>query len=326
MGPGRVFGRRLVVMDSTLARRGTAASSMAGNEACLSILPCEPARGWRISARGCATGESPCTDVSSSARRSRPRSRCSAAGRAQVAQSRRSRRAAAEARPGQGRLHARRTRQRDRHRGPLGSVPGRIDAGGETAPVRALHRRAAGGPARNDGRTSGAAALHASRTRRSPTSSWSRPTSRPRESRDWLRAASAGTDVTMSVCTGAFQLARAGLLKGIPATTHHDFFDSFAKEFPDIELTARAAFRRQRAHRDGRRAHLRHRHGAAHRVALLRRRDRRRDGGLHGVLERRLARPRRRRSPRSRPWRGARAARRLRPRTSRESCAPKSSR
>lgn len=56
------------------------------------------------------------------------------------------------------------------------------------------------------------------------------------ESRAWLAKASAGTDVTMSVCTGAFQLARAGLLKGIPATTHHDFFDSFAKEFPDIEL------------------------------------------------------------------------------------------
>ena len=56
------------------------------------------------------------------------------------------------------------------------------------------------------------------------------------ESRAWLKAASAGTDVTMSVCTGAFQLARAGLLQGIPATTHHEFFDSFAKEFPDVEL------------------------------------------------------------------------------------------
>jgi transcriptional regulator GlxA family with amidase domain len=56
------------------------------------------------------------------------------------------------------------------------------------------------------------------------------------ESREWLKTASAGTDVTMSVCTGAFQLARVGLLKGIPATTHHDFFDSFAKEFPDVEL------------------------------------------------------------------------------------------
>jgi transcriptional regulator GlxA family with amidase domain len=40
----------------------------------------------------------------------------------------------------------------------------------------------------------------------------------------------------MSVCTGAFQLARAGLLEGIPATTHHDYFEDFAKEFPDIEL------------------------------------------------------------------------------------------
>ncbi len=56
------------------------------------------------------------------------------------------------------------------------------------------------------------------------------------ESRAWLRKASVGTDVTMSVCTGAFQLARAGLLKGIPATTHHEFFDSFHEEFPDIEL------------------------------------------------------------------------------------------
>lgn len=56
------------------------------------------------------------------------------------------------------------------------------------------------------------------------------------KSREWLRAASAGTDVTMSVCTGAFQLARAGLLKGLPTTTHHHFFESFAQEFPDIEL------------------------------------------------------------------------------------------
>jgi transcriptional regulator GlxA family with amidase domain len=56
------------------------------------------------------------------------------------------------------------------------------------------------------------------------------------ESRAWLRQASAGTDVTMSVCTGAFQLARAGLLGGVAATTHHEFFDSFAREFPDIEL------------------------------------------------------------------------------------------
>lgn len=56
------------------------------------------------------------------------------------------------------------------------------------------------------------------------------------ESRAWLRKAAAGTDVTMSVCTGAFQLARAGLLDGLAATTHHDFWGAFAEEFPKIEL------------------------------------------------------------------------------------------
>lgn len=52
----------------------------------------------------------------------------------------------------------------------------------------------------------------------------------------WLRSASAGTDVTLSICTGAFQLAKAGLLNGIPATTHHDFWHEFQKKYPDIEL------------------------------------------------------------------------------------------
>ena len=50
----------------------------------------------------------------------------------------------------------------------------------------------------------------------------------------------------MSVCTGAFQLARAGLLAGKSATTHHDFTDALAKEFPDVEVPARAALRRER--------------------------------------------------------------------------------
>lgn len=54
--------------------------------------------------------------------------------------------------------------------------------------------------------------------------------------RRWLARASAGADLTMSVCTGAFQLARAGLLDGLAATTHHDFHDAFAKEFPQVEL------------------------------------------------------------------------------------------
>lgn len=52
----------------------------------------------------------------------------------------------------------------------------------------------------------------------------------------WLESVSAETDVTMSVCTGAFQLGRAGLLGGLTATTHHDFYDDFSKAFPEVEL------------------------------------------------------------------------------------------
>jgi transcriptional regulator GlxA family with amidase domain len=52
----------------------------------------------------------------------------------------------------------------------------------------------------------------------------------------WLRKVTGTTDVTMSVCTGAFQLGKAGLLSGKSATTHHDFVDRFAKMFPDVTV------------------------------------------------------------------------------------------
>jgi transcriptional regulator GlxA family with amidase domain len=52
----------------------------------------------------------------------------------------------------------------------------------------------------------------------------------------WLRKNHGKADVIMSVCTGAFQLARAGLLRGKNATTHHDFWDDFAVQFPDVNL------------------------------------------------------------------------------------------
>src|ERR1700723_3329893 len=38
---------------------------------------------------------------------------------------------------------------------------------------------------------------------------------------NWIRKATEKTDVTMSVCTGAFVLAATGLLNGKAATTHH---------------------------------------------------------------------------------------------------------
>lgn len=52
----------------------------------------------------------------------------------------------------------------------------------------------------------------------------------------WLRKMTPATDVTMSVCTGAFQLGKAGLLSGKSATTHHDFIDRFEKSFPDVSV------------------------------------------------------------------------------------------
>jgi transcriptional regulator GlxA family with amidase domain len=54
--------------------------------------------------------------------------------------------------------------------------------------------------------------------------------------RDWLRTVAVSADVTMSVCTGAFHLARAGLLSGKAATTHHEFYDKLQKEYPDVRV------------------------------------------------------------------------------------------
>jgi len=58
----------------------------------------------------------------------------------------------------------------------------------------------------------------------------------------WIREATKNTDVTMSVCTGAFVLAKTGLLSGKSATTFHSAFNSFAMEFPDIHLKRGARF------------------------------------------------------------------------------------
>src|SRR6266581_6819651 len=59
---------------------------------------------------------------------------------------------------------------------------------------------------------------------------------------DWIRKASKDTDVTMSVCTGAFVLAKTGLLSGKFATTFHAAFGTFAMQFPDIKLKRGARF------------------------------------------------------------------------------------
>jgi transcriptional regulator GlxA family with amidase domain len=59
---------------------------------------------------------------------------------------------------------------------------------------------------------------------------------------EWIRQATKNTDVTMSVCTGAFVLAKTGLLSGKSATTFHAAFVPFAMQFPDIHLKRGARF------------------------------------------------------------------------------------
>lgn len=59
---------------------------------------------------------------------------------------------------------------------------------------------------------------------------------------DWIRKSSKTTDVTMSVCTGAFVLAKTGLLNGKSATTYHGAFGRFAMKFPDVQLKRGARF------------------------------------------------------------------------------------
>jgi transcriptional regulator GlxA family with amidase domain len=53
---------------------------------------------------------------------------------------------------------------------------------------------------------------------------------------EWLRAMRGQSRIVMSVCTGAFKLGEAGLLDGKKATTHHDFYDAFAKRNPKVQL------------------------------------------------------------------------------------------
>jgi putative intracellular protease/amidase/YHS domain-containing protein len=67
--------------------------------------------------------------------------------------------------------------------------------------------------------------------------------SKPNEATlEWIRKSTKTTDVTMSVCTGAFLLAKTGLLSGKAATTFHGAFARFANEFPDIHLKLGARF------------------------------------------------------------------------------------
>ena len=58
----------------------------------------------------------------------------------------------------------------------------------------------------------------------------------------WIRKMTETTDVTMSVCNGAFLLAATGLLDGKSATAYHHSFSAFEREFPRVKLVRGARF------------------------------------------------------------------------------------
>lgn len=52
----------------------------------------------------------------------------------------------------------------------------------------------------------------------------------------WLRRVEPQAQLIASTCTGAFVLARSGLIDGKMATTHHDYYEDFASQFPQVQL------------------------------------------------------------------------------------------
>jgi putative intracellular protease/amidase/YHS domain-containing protein len=54
--------------------------------------------------------------------------------------------------------------------------------------------------------------------------------------REWVRKVTRQSDLTMSVCNGAFLLASTGLLAGRSATAHHSAYSDLAMAYPNISV------------------------------------------------------------------------------------------
>ena len=59
---------------------------------------------------------------------------------------------------------------------------------------------------------------------------------------EWVRESSRTADLLLSVCTGSLVLAKAGLLEGLTATTHHLALSEFQQLAPNTTLDAGKRF------------------------------------------------------------------------------------
>ncbi len=59
---------------------------------------------------------------------------------------------------------------------------------------------------------------------------------------DWVRTTGRQAQFVLSLCDGAFVLAEAGLLDGLPVTTFPGDYQAFAKRFPQLDLKVNVNF------------------------------------------------------------------------------------
>jgi transcriptional regulator GlxA family with amidase domain len=69
-----------------------------------------------------------------------------------------------------------------------------------------------------------------------------RPLRNDRALHAWIAREAASAELVLSVCTGAWLLACAGLLDGLEATTHHVGFDELARLAPTCRVRRGARF------------------------------------------------------------------------------------